>query len=49
MRTLMISFVIATVLSLFGLASILAAGDVGPGEGGSAYMMAGDVGPGEGG
>ena len=45
-RTLLVSLVIASVLSLFGPAAIQAAGDVGPGTNGSAYQLAGDVGPG---
>lgn len=47
MRTLLASLVIAAIMSLFGSAAINAAGDIGPGENGSAYLMAGDIGPGE--
>jgi len=45
-KTLLASLVIAAIMSLFGPAALEAAGDIGPGGNGSAYLMAGDIGPG---
>jgi hypothetical protein len=46
-KTVLASLIIAAIMSLFGPAAINAAGDIGPGENGSVYLMAGDIGPGE--
>jgi len=48
MRTMLVGLVITAILSLFGPAAIQAAGDIGPGDGSSAYLLAGDIGPGDG-
>lgn len=48
MKTLLASLIIAAMMSLFGSAAINAAGDIGPGDNGSAYLIAGDIGPGDG-
>lgn len=45
MRTLLVSLIIAAVLSLFGSAAVQVAGDIGPDANGSAYQLAGDIGP----
>ena len=47
MRTLLFGLIVATALSMFLPAAIQAAGDIGPGENGSVFMLAGDIGPGE--
>jgi hypothetical protein len=47
-KTLLASLIIAAMMSLFGSAAINAAGDIGPGDNGSAYLIAGDIGPGDG-
>ena len=47
MRTLLVGTIIAAVLSWFGPAAIQAAGDIGPGQNGSVFMLAGDIGPGQ--